>query len=487
MSSGAIFIIEDKLPLISEVIMALLKGYKSRNDTSIEFNEDILVLSKFLVNEWSKIFGDKTMLVSNVVYHIKNKFKVYENHIGKKGKGVQSKAFLQWRNENDILFDLLRNHELNEIQNEFYLDQKGGRNMKCSDVLYRIEQSAVNPEDSMDLDDTDNDHVSMNESSNDSSPSSSSPTSSDDNDSSYDEENHDDSDCDVEHKGYNLRSGVVFDDLSVNYPEIHLREGSKNFNEKVLRTMIALTTIGNCTVPQSRIVFHLVSNLMFNQSYQLESDEKTVGVPRSETDFLNYQNVVPSSTILYRHLHTVALQREFECANEIRNAPSETLITIGYDSTSRSGLKNEWVSFVVHFSDREEKYRLRPLYLAFENRANAASIFVEQFKRLGFLCNIEPKNVYEQINAIMTDSVSKMLGIEDLIADQLRSYHKPYHLLCVSHTVEGFTRAQTEVILEVCVSDFSKKRFFFCFTGSLVLLSIQSMIPFWQPVQILGT
>lgn len=465
MSSGAIFIIEDKLPLISEVIIALLLKYKSRNDTSNEYNEDVLVMSKFLVNQWSKIFGDKTMSVPNVVYHIKNRFKVYENRVGKKGKGLQSEAFIEWRNENEILFDLLRSHELNEIQNEFYLDQKCDRRMKCSDVLYMIEQSAVNPEDSMDLDETDNDHVSMDESSNDSSPSSS-----DDDDSSHDSSDDDDtnndSDGDVDHvklvvnEGYSLRSGVVIDEVSVNFPEIPLKTASRNFNEKVIRTMVALTTIGNCTIPQSRIVFQLVSNLMFNQNYKLESDEKTVGVPRSNTDFLNYQSVVPSSTILYRHLHTVALQREFECANEIKYAPSETMITIGYDSTSRSGLKNEWVSFVVHFSDREEKYRLRPLYLAYENRVNAANIFVEQFKRLGCLCNNDPKNVYERINAIMTDSVSKMIGIEELVADQLGSYHKPHHLLCVSHTVEGFTRAQTEVILEVSVSDFSKKAFY---------------------------
>ena len=38
----------------------------------------------------------------------------------------------------------------------------------------------------------------------------------------------------------------------------------------------------------------------------------------------------------------------------------------------------------------------------------------------------------------MTDSVSKNLKIEELVAKALQSNHKLYHLLCKSHVVEAF-------------------------------------------------
>ena len=49
----------------------------------------------------------------------------------------------------------------------------------------------------------------------------------------------------------------------------------------------------------------------------------------------------------------------------------------------------------------------------------------------------------------MTDSVSKNLHIEDLIAATLNSNHIPFHLLCVSHTCEVFDRGNMITLKEL--------------------------------------
>ena len=46
----------------------------------------------------------------------------------------------------------------------------------------------------------------------------------------------------------------------------------------------------------------------------------------------------------------------------------------------------------------------------------------------------------------MTDSVSKILKIEDGVGEQLRSNYKPTHLLCKSHLVEAFDRANINML-----------------------------------------
>ena len=44
--------------------------------------------------------------------------------------------------------------------------------------------------------------------------------------------------------------------------------------------------------------------------------------------------------------------------------------------------------------------------------------------------------LWEQIDALMTDAVSKNLKIETGVAEQLESQHVPYHLVWKSHTCE---------------------------------------------------
>ena len=82
---------------------------------------------------------------------------------------------------------------------------------------------------------------------------------------------------------------------------------------------------------------------------------------------------------------------------------------------------------------------LRPLFFAYEDREQIISLIVESLKRLSVAANkldVTASNLWEKIDAIMTDAVSKNLKIEDGVGEALPSRHVPYHILCKSHTCE---------------------------------------------------
>ena len=57
--------------------------------------------------------------------------------------------------------------------------------------------------------------------------------------------------------------------------------------------------------------------------------------------------------------------------------------------------------------------------------------------------------MWEKVDAIMTDAVTKNLGIEDTIPNALGTEHHPHHLLCKSHTVEALDRSNLEVLSKI--------------------------------------
>lgn len=89
---------------------------------------------------------------------------------------------------------------------------------------------------------------------------------------------------------------------------------------------------------------------------------------------------------------------------------------------------------------------MRPLFFAYEDREQITLLFCETFKRLASVCSIRaketihPKQLWEKVDALMTDAVTKNLKIEEMIPEALGSTHIPLHLLCKSHTVEVCNR-----------------------------------------------
>ena len=49
----------------------------------------------------------------------------------------------------------------------------------------------------------------------------------------------------------------------------------------------------------------------------------------------------------------------------------------------------------------------------------------------------------------MTDTAAKNLQIENSVASELNSQHKPMHLLCKSHTVEALDRSNLDVFTKI--------------------------------------
>ena len=109
-----------------------------------------------------------------------------------------------------------------------------------------------------------------------------------------------------------------------------------------------------------------------------------------------------------------------------------------YDTTSRKCIDGDWPSMILNFP-HNKTFRLRPSYFAYETRGNIGKLFVEIYTRLAVAASIDldrpidAKQLWEQTDTLMTDSVSKNIGIVHEIAQALGSEHKPKHVLCKSH------------------------------------------------------
>ena len=84
---------------------------------------------------------------------------------------------------------------------------------------------------------------------------------------------------------------------------------------------------------------------------------------------------------------------------------------------------------------------LHPLFFAYEDREQIISLIIETLNRLCVAANesnVTAVELWERVDALMTDAVSKNLKIGEGVAAKLGSNHVPFHLLCKSHTCERF-------------------------------------------------
>ena len=62
---------------------------------------------------------------------------------------------------------------------------------------------------------------------------------------------------------------------------------------------------------------------------------------------------------------------------------------------------------------------------------------------------IEPVRLWEKVDAIVMDAVTKNLGIGEMVSTMLGSSHQSYHLLCRTHTGEVLDRSDLEVLCKI--------------------------------------
>ena len=173
----------------------------------------------------------------------------------------------------------------------------------------------------------------------------------------------------------------------------------------------------------------------------------------SKKDYIPYKDVLPSARTLNDYKQLMAVQTESEAADALHNTSPGVLCTLHYDTTKRCKIDGEWPSIIFSFSDKQ-RYVLRPIFFAYEDRKQIVNLLVETFERLALLVNgganqlplISAKSLWEKISIIMTDSVEKNLHIENDIAAALHSAHIPLHLLCKAHTVEALDRSNINVL-----------------------------------------
>ena len=177
--------------------------------------------------------------------------------------------------------------------------------------------------------------------------------------------------------------------------------------------------------------------------------------PRSKNDYLLFTNVLPSVRTINNYKQLLAVQAEADAAKTLYNIPEEVKCNLHYDTTSRCKIDGEWPAIIFSFSNGH-RYNLRPIFFAYEDRAQIVSLLAETYRRLA-LCIIPhsqeiemtAKDLWKKTSTIMTDSVEKNLHIEDGIATALGSEHKPLHMLCKAHTVEALDRSNINVLAQL--------------------------------------
>ena len=257
----------------------------------------------------------------------------------------------------------------------------------------------------------------------------------------------------------------------VNRPKIRKVRDCSN---AIKSTCAEVSVKCNISTDCSRIAVQTVSNGLYNHKYYLNKEEaiendpalieykealpkpnkrtktgETRSTPVSSNDYKIYENVLPTTKTINDHKQMLTIQHEKDAATALINISIGTKVTLHYDTTTRSKIDGDWPALILIFSDGQ-RFPLRPLFFAFEDRNQIVRLIVETYNRLSATILSETsgtaKDLWEKTTAIMTDSVSKNLKIEDGVAETLHSDHKPYHLLCKSHAVEAFDWSNLEIL-----------------------------------------
>ena len=101
---------------------------------------------------------------------------------------------------------------------------------------------------------------------------------------------------------------------------------------------------------------------------------------------------------------------------------SNERVIIHFDLTTRKRIDGDWPLVILNIRSPpnvSNKFRLRPLFFAFEDRHNISKLIVETLHRLSFTVGTTPKIIWELNDGFMTDSVTKNLQVEHRAAEEL--------------------------------------------------------------------
>ena len=178
--------------------------------------------------------------------------------------------------------------------------------------------------------------------------------------------------------------------------------------------------------------------------------------------------MLPSSRTISDYKQLQASEVERAAAMALYHKQPGAKATWHYDTTSRSSIDGDWPSLIIVIKngDQYSEFKLHAIYFAFENRDQIINLFVESLTRLSIIVSIaegkdiNPCQMWEQIDAVMTDAVSKNLEIEKEIPRKIGSKHQPLHLLCKSRTVEALDRSKLKLLAAIEIFLLRKKNSF---------------------------
>ena len=153
---------------------------------------------------------------------------------------------------------------------------------------------------------------------------------------------------------------------------------------------------------------------IFNQEKHIKNKKTPVTAEQCK----NYKFVLPFVCTIADYKQCQPSQMEREVAIHLLNKESNVKASVHFDLTSHSSIDGEWPSLIIIFSNSQE-FRLLQLFFAYEDQDQITELFVETFKRLSISANVfenqntTPATMWEKLDLLMTNAVTKNLGIED--------------------------------------------------------------------------
>ena len=264
---------------------------------------------------------------------------------------------------------------------------------------------------------------------------------------------------------------IQTDKVILDQPEIR---GVRKCTGDIKRTCTQVSIECGISLEKSRKAVQVVARELYNHEYRLEplilqnivesqvpgASENCEPPPKRRaikwtSDLKDrYRWAIPSRRVLIDWKHLQATEAEIAAAIALFHKQEDVTVTLHYDTTSRNSIDGEWASIILNFSDMRQ-YSLRSIYFSYEDKKNIAHLITETYSRLATAAStalkekVTPSQLWNNTSAFMTDAVSKNLGVENIVSQNLDSTHIPHHLLCKSHTVEGLDTSNIKVLASI--------------------------------------
>ena len=448
-SSNITFVLGSKLPWISECVEAVLHhapGGSPKQDKETALRRATINAFVTALRElWCSAFGDECVTARKVIADkLRREIVVHFNaDKHRSGDTVSRRARVrQWRRNHNIIFNCLRSDidptNFEHDERVFYANQQLPHRPGC--VTDKVDDDYTPP-----------------------------PV------VSKDAMTYADAATDTRDEQRLLRSGFTRDQVSretqmesadiVHSLQPPIRTGSRKCTDRSKIAIAAVSTRCGISVQKARVAVQATCEHMYGHKYLIEKANSVVDEPPtkraqsawplvSAADYVDYKFILLSTRTVTDFKLSLAAQEEANAAQALRDLADDVRVTVHYDTTTRNNIDGEWPSLILVFSDAR-RFRLRPLFFAYEDRQNIVRLFVETFERLAAAASVSSTDVvtahtlWSRVSNVMTDAASKNLGFEKEVSAALQTDHVPHHLLCKAHTVEALDASNLRVLSSV--------------------------------------